>query len=293
MKILLTGASGFLGRYLHAHLKTRYPQANFLETSRDHLDLGNPESLCSRLGSFEPDLVFHLAGVSRVRDDVPFTEYFEGNYLTTANLMKALEKSGKPFRMFFSSSIHVYGPQNDVANEESATKPANPYGFSKYLAEEALRDLCKRRPDLKVVIGRLYNCLGPGQAPGFVAADWCQKLRELPTSGGTLKVGSLAGMRYFLDVRDAVSMFPQLLDKAQPGCSVYNIASRSPTSLEDILKKLVGVSGKNPKVEVSDKESSNRFPGLKISTAKLEAALPGTKLRPLDETLREMYADRP
>ena len=282
-----------MGRYLLTHLKKRYPQAVFLEATRPQFDLGNVDALVSRLGGFEPDLVFHLAGLSRVRDDVPFTEYFEGNFLTTTNLVKALERTGKPFKMFFSSSIHVYGPQTEVVNEESAAKPASPYGFSKYLAEEALQDLCKRRSDVKVTVGRLYNCLGPGQAPGFVAADWCQKLRDLPADGGVLKVGSLSSFRYFIDVRDAVEMFPQLLEKAPAGFSIYNISSQTPTPLEDILKKLIEVSGKHPKIEVSDQQTPNRFPGLKISTAKLEAALPGTKLRPLDETLREMYAERP
>lgn len=301
VKILVTGGRGFLGSHLLAHLRSRYREATLATLSRQPgsalglvsyvCDLSDPEATLKTVKAFEPDMTFHLAGNSRVRDELDLPHYFTDNFLSTTHLTQALIQLGKPQRLFFASSIHVYGNNISEVSEESPPQPFNPYGFTKYLAEEHLKEKTVAHPSLKVVVGRLYNCIGPGQPLGFVASDWCQRLRSLPDSGeAVMKVGGLEGIRYFLDVRDAVATFPRLLENTQESFAVYNIASKVPTRIDAVLEKLLKVSGKHPKIESNENESSNRFAGLRVSTAKLEKTLSSLQFRPLDETLRDMYS---
>ncbi|MBI4402962.1 MAG: NAD(P)-dependent oxidoreductase [Deltaproteobacteria bacterium] len=301
MTTLVTGANGFLGKHLIRHISENFPgehivgigkeDFNFPQIESLTMDLTDQAAVARTVQKFKPDRVYHLAGSARVQDDLGVPEYFAPNFLTTSMLISALGKLAQPVSLFFTSSVHVYGNQTETVTENSQVHPVSAYAFTKYLAEEALRMAIHTYPHLKVAVGRLYTCIGPDQSEGFVAADLCRRIRELSDEkSAVLNVGSLSGYRSFLDVRDAMRIFPQLLSRMAPNrFDVFNISSKNELTIAEVLEILLKISGKSPKIECHEDQFPNRFKGLRVSVKKLEDTLGTLDFRPIDSTLRDMY----
>jgi nucleoside-diphosphate-sugar epimerase len=300
VKRLITGAGGFIGNNLARHLKDRFPSDEIYSVGLTeggppgipHLrvNLARPDALVSFFRSYEPEEIYHLAGLSRVSDDIGIPEYFEANFLTTQALLDALESFQSPKRLFFSSSVHVYGNQSQVVSEDMPVHPIGPYGYTKYLAEEALRQRVKQTPNLGVVVGRLYSCVGPGQAGGFAIPDLVMKVASLPADNSApLMVGPTSGYRTFLDVRDAVAIFPRLLGAIGPGgFEIVNVSSPHRLQIAEALQMILDVAGKRPEVRTAQ-SPPNRFTGLSVSVEKLQRLVPQLSFRPFRQTLEDMY----
>lgn len=299
MKILITGASGFLGTYLREHLQSLDPRNEVRTICRNPipknerlhsvLNLNDEEKLVEYLEAHQPQQIYHLAGVARISNAISAADYFQNNTQNTVTLLRALMKTGRPVRLFFSSSVHVYGNQSETVSEASSVHPLSPYAFTKYLAEKAIKAHVEENPNLTAVVGRIYSCFGPGQAEGFVAADLCRKILDLPAEqGSVLKVGPLKSYRRFLDVRDIVSIFPKLLEATHPSrFEIFNLASPHEFQIETILQILIRLSKKQPTIESTDNQE-NQFQGLKVSTEKLHQFIPHDFFRPVEETLKDM-----
>ena len=168
MNILVTGATGFIGRHLTAALsKTHFVRClvrkssdtSVLSDSNTEIiygDLLDRNSLGPALDGI--DLVYHLAGEvhSRRIDD-----YYKGNVLATQNLLEACKKTG-PKRMIFVSSIAVYKPltAGNLLTEESECEPLTIYGRTKLAAEELIK-----KCNIPWVIVRAPIVYGPYQPP--------------------------------------------------------------------------------------------------------------------------------
>lgn len=302
MSILVTGAGGFLGRYLISHLErsagepitavvhSTPPSWNF-KTPWVAFDLAQVSAIDGLIQQVKPSIIYHLAGHSKVTNTLRMPDYFNSNFLTTANLVQAIEKHGLETRVFLASTVHVYGNQSEVVSEESPAEPVNDYGFTKYLSEECLRIAVHENRNLSVVVGRLYSCFGPGQVLGFVSADLCKKIAELPaTDEGTLHVGPTSTFRRFLDVRDAVAVIERLTrSSSNDRYRVINIASPYEIQVKDLINTLLRISGKRAKIHSTEDNSSNRLFGIRVNCDRLDCALPGVRFRPFEETLRDMY----
>lgn len=302
MSILVTGAAGFLGRYLTAHLEGQglgpitaavrtKPKEWTLKTPLATVDLTDERAVEELIGRVKPSRIYHLAGHSKVTNTLQMPDYFNANFLTSARLVNALQKQNAAVRIFLASTIHVYGNCDYVATEESLPLPVNDYGYTKYLSEELFRTATLENSRLSVVVGRLYSCFGPGQAPGFVSADLCRKVAAMPDKGeGVLCVGPTSTFRRFLDVRDAVSVIARLTHSVTGDrFQVFNIASPYEVQVKDLIAALLKISGKKARVESSEDNSANRLFGIRVSCERLEHTLPGVHFRPLEETLRDMY----
>ncbi len=298
MKHLITGAGGFLGTYLAQTLRTADPQAEVLSLGLNppvdpqvrHLpcDLLDAATLSAFVEREKPERVYHLAGSARVSQSIGMPEYYRSNFQTTVNLIGALEESGHPVRLFFSSSVHIYGNQPQEVDEVSEAAPNGPYGMSKYLSERAVESFVQRRPSARAVVGRLYSCIGPGQAEGFVTSDLTRKLLRL-SDGEILQTGPLSALRRFLDVRDAVQIIARLLEKPLPQpYEAVNIASPFEMQVSDVVDLLVKASGKKVKIQSSTADT-NSFQGLKISLKKLDRLVPGFPFRPIESTLADLW----
>jgi nucleoside-diphosphate-sugar epimerase len=298
VKHLITGAAGFLGTHLAQTLLMLDPQAEVVslgliapnDARVKHLacDLLDTATLTALLDQQKPDRVYHLAGSARVSQNIGMPEYYRSNFQTTVNLIDALEEAGHPVRLFFSSSVHVYGNQPQEVDEVVEPSPNGPYGMSKYLSERALELFAQRRPLSRVVVGRLYSCIGPGQAEGFVTSDLTRKLLLL-SDGQALQTGPLSALRRFLDVRDAVQIIALLLEKPLPQpFETVNIASPFEMQVSDVVDLLVKASGKQVKIQASAPET-NSFQGLKISIKKQERLVPAFAFRPIETTLSDLW----
>lgn len=144
MRLLFTGASGFLGQNIEAILRERYDSVTTV-------GLGETDDLTVNLALTEPnltehfDIVLHSAGKAHV---VPRTKeeadaFFAVNYGGTVNLCKALERVGVPKSMVYVSTVAVYGCESgELITEEHALNGSTPYARSKIMAEEYLTDWC-------------------------------------------------------------------------------------------------------------------------------------------------------
>ena len=169
MKVLLTGAGGFLGRIIRQAL-----------TEHEVTTLGRGEDMDLRLdiGSPLPDLdgfdmVVHAAGKAHVippKDRREAPEFMRINHLGTENLLDAVVRKGKgPKTLVFISSVSVYGREEGMSITETHTRDAStPYALSKKLAEDAI-DAWSAAHGIPALILRLPLVVGEG-APGNLGA---------------------------------------------------------------------------------------------------------------------------
>ncbi|WP_428909811.1 capsular polysaccharide biosynthesis protein CapF [Niallia sp. Krafla_26] len=153
MKILVTGAKGFVGKNLIAELKNR-GYNDIFEFTR--------ESDPSLLDTYTKkcDFVFHLAGVNRPNDE---SEFMEGNYGLISSLLELLKKNGNKSPILITSSIQA--------------EKDNPYGRSKKAGEDLLFNYWKET-DVKVYVYRLPNLFGKWSKPNYntVVATYCHNI---------------------------------------------------------------------------------------------------------------------
>lgn len=302
MRALVTGASGFVGRYLVDEL--RRSGAEVLACGGPHdspseffrIDLGDIETIRAALERGRPTVVFHLAAQAFVPASLaaPIDTY-EINAIGTARVATAIREyaGGSPPRLFFTSSAEVYGPRTRdelPLRETLDARPANPYAASK-AAAEAILAAEARSFGLDVVIARAFNQIGPGQDERFVVASLAMQLARIAAGAPPqLLVGNLSAARDFLDVRDVVNAYIALAREAERG-EVYNVCSGGAVTIRDILRELIAVA--HVPVEVREDPARMRpadVPILVGSSEKLRMRSGWQQQLPLVRSLRDIYA---
>ena len=270
MKALITGACGFVGPYLSRRLAKDNTEVLGLGLSRDaciegrytQCDILDFPLLKQTISDFQPDRVFHLAGLVHPAESQEHPrDYYRVNVQGTVNLLEALRLVCPQARLLFVSSSEVYGGSftSSTINEESAPKPLNHYAASKLLAEQAALQY-RQQNDLWTAVARPFNHSGPGQSPGFVISDFCRQIADAemrtPAQSKTiarLEVGNLSAEKDFLDVRDVVDAYVKLIERGADG-EIYNICSGKGTIIREILDTAVRLSRVDIEVEISEKK---------------------------------------
>lgn len=251
-RVLITGSSGFVGRWLLRALQTSNGWAAVpLDESVDLRDASRLHEAIRKVG---PDAVIHLAGQSYVPD--AFKEprlTLEVNLLGTLNLLEGLRANRFCGRLILASSADVYGSVPAEAQpipETRATDPRNPYAVSKVSAE-ALCTQWSHSEGLDAVILRSFNLIGPGQSSRFFVANMAEQfaLMARGRQPARLVAGNLEVARDFTDVRDAVRAYVAVLDSACRS-SVYNVCSARATKLRRIVDCLAGISGVQAEISI-------------------------------------------
>jgi GDP-4-dehydro-6-deoxy-D-mannose reductase len=303
-RALVTGASGFVGRFLVAALRARgdcvfaFGGPNEKREGFVPLDLGDPESLRRAFELAEPTVVFHLAAQTFVPESfaAPLATY-ETNALGTARLAHAARAyaalAGKRPRVVFASSAEVYGerdPADFPLRERLDVRPANPYAASKAAAEAIL--LAEARSlGLNAVVARSFTHVGPGQSERFVTANFAGQLAAVARGGSPrVMVGNLDAARDLLDVRDVVDAYLALGADGEAG-EIYNVCSGTAVKIRDLLRELVTIA--HVPVEIREDPARMRPSDVPIfvgSSAKLQDRTGWRPRVPLARTLREIYA---
>ena len=258
-RVLVTGAAGFLGQQLLRLLKnhkgaitgTYLKGAPLNRQSKIRYVPLNILDACEVAAFFEeyqPQWVFHLAAMTIPRHswtDIEGT--FQANVRGTLNILEAVRLQKARTRIFFASTIQVYGRsfQGKAPMDEKGTLwPESPYAASKAVAELAILNYGKKF-NLDVVIGRFANSVGRGQPSALVFPEWCRKIAamergKIPLS---LETGNLNVYRDFLHAKDTAQAMVTIMKKGQSG-GIYNVASGRVRKLKEHAEYLLKQSSK-------------------------------------------------
>ena len=180
-RILITGATGFAGKWLARELAQTLPDALLFGSSHHSTDatelpfgfvlltgdLANADELAEVIGEAKPDAVFHLAGLASSygsdRENI-----FRANVEGTETLLRLLSGSNHLCRVLLASTGYVYGPtqEDSPARESDVLHPLGDYAESKVEMERIARPFADIG-NLSLTIVRAFNHTGPGQKPQF------------------------------------------------------------------------------------------------------------------------------
>jgi len=229
-EILVTGATGFLGRHLVAALESRgFAVKRHSTCDGDIADCPLPMEGVSR--------VFHLAGKSYVPESWQNPQgFYHTNVMGTINVLEHCRRHNAALTLI---SSYVYGPpQRLPVAEDHPLAAANPYAHSKILAEDAAR-FYEQRFGLDLVIARPFNLYGPGQRPSFLIPSIVRQV--LDPSVEVVHVQDLRPKRDYLYVDDAVSFLVASLRPAARGA--FNVGSGRSTSVAEIARLINTAAG--------------------------------------------------
>ncbi len=304
MRVLITGAGGFVGRHLISELLQSGHEPLAMDVALDRRlpaavpsfggDLLNAEFLLRLVGRLRPEACVHLGGISFVPEGWHNPERMLAvNVLGTINLLEAFRKAAATARILVVTSAEVYGcqPRTGPLSEDELFAPDNPYAISKATADQ-MTLLYARHHGLATLTARPGNHIGPGQSTRFAVPSFASQLlriarREAPA---VIQVGNLESRRDFTDVRDVARAYRLLLERGQPG-QAYNIASGRETSLQEVLDQLCAILGVQPTVARDPQRYRPLEPRPQISIAKIQAETQWQAALPLAESLRAILAD--
>jgi GDP-4-dehydro-6-deoxy-D-mannose reductase len=263
MRVLITGAGGFVGKHLIEAL-SRKPDYEIYATAFDEKEAANielPDERITRIDitdkqavdrlfeRVQPEQVYHLAAQSSVGlswkiPAVTLRVNIEG----TLNLLEAMRSpSLSGSRILLIGSAEQYGKVSAdhlPIQEEQPVVAANPYAISK-IAQEQLAAIYKDAYGISVCIVRAFNHIGTGQRPDFVISDWAHQIVEIEQGkrDPVLYVGNIKVKRDFTDVRDIVRAYNLIMEKGESG-EIYNVGSGKSISLEVLLQTMISLSSR-------------------------------------------------
>jgi UDP-glucose 4-epimerase len=228
MKILVTGFSGFIGKYVLERL-------NFTSHELILMDLANGFDICN----WEQvkhitgiDAIIHLANLSFVPASYEQPKkFYESNYLSTLNMLE-LCRINHAKMIFFSS--YVYGhPQYQPIDEKHPIQAFNPYAQTKVICE-SLCEGYNRDFHVPVTIFRPFNIYGIGQNPGFLIPTIIQQAKK-----GSIVIKDDRPKRDYIHVKDIVDAVIAAIDsKASPTLKTYNLGTGISYSVKEIVEQV-------------------------------------------------------
>jgi len=281
MKILVTGGAGYIG----SHTCIELLQAGYevvvvdnLINSREEslkrvqeltgktlsfhkVDLLNKRELNDVFHKSSIDAVIHFAGLKAVGESVSIPlHYYHNNVSGTLILCDVMQKY-KVKNLVFSSSATVYGePEKVPINENFPLSATNPYGRSKLMIEEILRDLYAAEPSWNIAILRYFNPVGahssgrigedpngiPNNLMPFISRVAVGRLSELPVFGNDYPTQDGTGIRDYIHVMDLANGHLKALEKlsSNPGTVTYNLGTGRGYSVLEVVSSFEQTSEK-------------------------------------------------
>ncbi len=255
-KALITGAGGFVGKRLTAHLLSEgwevvcsgFPSGDGMLPC----DVTDPASIEALLAQAQGIThVFHLGAIAFVPDaNQNPTRAMDVNLNGTINLCQALQKLSPSPRLIFIGSAEAYGiPVFLPMTEEHPLNPNNVYSISKAAADHYCACL-SRTGALDIVRMRPFNHSGPGQSDQFVLSSFARQIAEIEAgqADAVVRVGNLDAARDFLHVDDVLRAYAAVALQAPAG-EVYNVCANRGYKIQEALDRLLSLSSVAIRVE--------------------------------------------
>jgi UDP-glucose 4-epimerase len=280
-KILVTGGAGYIGSHACVELLC----AGYDVVVYDNFSNSNPQSLervaqitGKRATVIEGDVrdklgleqalrkhqctaVIHFAGLKAVGESVERPlDYYDQNVIGTHRLLQAMQAAGVR-SLVFSSSATVYGdPQRLPLTEDHPLSATNPYGRTKLIIEDMLRDLCQSSPDWRIAILRYFNPVGahesgligedprgiPNNLMPFVAQVAVGRRDKLNVWGDDYPTSDGTGVRDYIHVVDLALGHLRALERlVEPGCRAVNLGTGRGYSVLEVVRAFEEASGKS------------------------------------------------
>jgi GDP-4-dehydro-6-deoxy-D-mannose reductase len=294
MRALVTGASGFVGRHLVAHLEAEGDEVVGVDRTDGGCDILDAGAVRATVADARPDAVYHLAGWADVGGSWSNpTEAFAANAVGTHHVLLACLEAGVD-RVLAVSSADVYGKVAEAdlpLTESSPLRPVSPYAASKVAADFlALQAFLGH--GLGVVRVRAFNHLGPGQSDKFVASALASRVARNELEGSDeVRVGTLSSRRDFTDVRDVVRAYRLLVALGEPG-EAYNVCSGTDVAVQDLADRLVAMASIPMQLKTDPSlERPVDVPVLRGDNARIRAATGWAPTIPLEQTLADLLED--
>ena len=281
MKILVTGGAGFIASHTNVELlNAGYDVVvvdNLVNSSRESVarveeltgkkisfyeeDLLNEKAIDAIFEKENIDSVIHFAALKAVGEScqIPL-RYFDNNLTGTLNLLKVMEKHGVK-SIVFSSSATVYGkPESVPIREDFPLSVSNPYGRTKLIIEDMLRDIYKSDNEWDIALLRYFNPIGahesgmigenphgiPNNLLPYVAKVAAGQLECVNVFGDDYDTPDGTGVRDYIHVVDLATGHIKALEKlvTHPGLVTYNLGTGVGYSVLDIIKNFEKACGK-------------------------------------------------
>ena len=314
VRILVTGAGGFVGQHLIRELLAANhsvfggtqdgasPAAGVLAAAEVErvcwlpMDVTSGESVAAAVSRAHPDCVYHLAGQSSVALSFEHPlDTWEVNATGTLHLVWALREAQLcGARVLLASSSDVYGPvpeEEQPIREARPLNPTSPYAASKAAAEMVARQ-ASGSGGPAVVVARSFVHTGPGQDGRFAIPSFAHQLAGVRAGRcePTLRVGNLAVRRDVLDVRDVVRAYVCLVGRGEAG-EVYNVCSGEAHELRAMVEEMIELSGTGARIEVDPERFRPVDLPLLVGDGSRLRALGWEPRIPLRRTLGDLLAD--
>jgi nucleoside-diphosphate-sugar epimerase len=290
-RVLVTGAGGFTGRHLCAHLRAHGFRVFGItehapeDASGIQADLGDADAIEAAVRTVAPDCVVHLAAIA-FPGHARAADVYRVNLAGTLTLLEALAAQGlAQGGVVLPSTGTVYAQSPQPLAEDSPVEPLTHYAVSKLAMEKMARLFAGRLP---IVVVRPFNYTGPGQREPYLVPKIVRHFKERAPA---IELGNVDVERDFLDVRIVVDAYRRLLDAPQARGGTFNLCSGTGTTVRALVGELEAIAGHRIEIRVNPQFVRPGEP-LRIvgSAAKLRAAI-GELLRiPIETTLSDMLA---
>jgi len=262
MNYLITGAAGFVGRHLIAHITRDEPHSfiyaadildepewmrEYSNLSYKLINLLDREAVEAQIQKVAPQRIIHLASFSSVAYswDHP-SDSFLNNSLIFINLIEALKKVSSPFSLLSIGSSEEYGnvPVADIPLSE--THPLNatsPYAAAR-ISQEMLSRVFAQGYGMSIMMTRSFNHIGPFQRDSFIVPSLVRQFveaQELGQKSVELQVGDIEVVRDFTDVRDVVKAYLRIFEYGKSG-EVYNVCSGKGILIRDLIQGIADIT---------------------------------------------------
>lgn len=324
-KILLTGGAGYIG----SHTAVELLEAGYEVICVDNCYNSNPDALkrvekiTGKTVKFyqddildadamhrifaenKIDAVIHFAGLKAVGESVSIPlKYYHNNISGTVVLCEAMQKAGVK-RIVFSSSATVYGlPKSLPIREDFPLSATNPYGRTKLMIEEILRDLAVSDPEWSISILRYFNPVGAhksgqiGESPRgipnnlmpYIAQVATGKLTKLRVFGNDYPTPDGTGVRDYIHVTDLALGHLAALKRAltKTGVDVYNLGTGNGYSVLQLLKAFEKAANKTIPYEIVERRPGD-IAACYADASKAKAELGWQATRGVDEMCEDVW----